>query len=630
MHFLLPRPEGPERLRDRQPGSRRRRCAPAIAALWLACVATPGVPVPVFAQSADEQRPPAGENEGDIAYTVSIEGDMDSGLSDMLRSASQLVALNDDPPRTFSGLLRRTEQDRDRMLEVLQSEGFYDAAIETDIDDDQAPARVTISVETGPVYVLESYDLVYEPAPAADSDLPQGPDDFDLTIGMPARAPAIADARGAIPRRLAEAGHPLAKITDHKVIVDHDTETMRVTVTIDPGQAARFGPLAVEGLDEVEEDYVRKLVPWTTGDRWDRREVEAFRSRLAATNLFDGIGLDPADETRADGELPLTADLIEAKHRSIGAGARYSSDKGFSANAFWEHRNLLGENENLRLSTTAGQTEQSASADFIKPEFLQLDQNLLLNATARRQVDDAFDEQTLELFGGLEREMGNWRLRAGPAFNHSIVTDASGEETYKLLGLPVSTSYDGTDDLLDPTKGLRFSASATPWHDLGQPLDFLVMESTASTYVSFDEDDRFVFAVRGRVGSIVGARQGEIPANKRLYAGGGGSVRGYPYRSLGPLDAENDPVGGRSVVEAGMEMRVKITEDIGLVPFVEGGNVYATSTPDSLTDLRWAAGLGARYYTGIGPLRVDVAVPLDKRPGVDDSFEFYVSIGQAF
>ena len=213
----------------------------------------------------------------------------------------------------------------------------------------------------------------------------------------------------------------------------------------------------------------------------------------------------------------------------------------------------------------------------------------------------------------------------------ALTDDEGEEETSYLFGLPVFALYDDSDDLLDPTGGVRARIGATPFTGLfdNRETAFLVLDGTASTYWSLDDDSRVVLAVRGRLGSILGVERDRIPPQRRLYAGGGGSVRGYENRFIGPLDDSDDPEGGRSVIEAGIEMRMKVSENIGVVPFLDAGSVATEPFPDFGDGVQLAAGLGFRYFTPVGPLRLDVAVPLNPRDA-DDSFQFYISIGQAF
>ncbi len=584
-----------------------------------------------FEEPPPEEQP-VSETEN-VAYTVRFEGVLEPDLEDRLEKVSNLVALRDRPPRTVASLSRRVSRDEERLNELLRSEGFYNGTIEAAIDDSKSPVEVILRIETGIVYLLEQYDIRYTGVTAQETTLfPREPEDVGLALGMRALSADIRRAPRDIVARLGEIGHPLARLTDQNIVVDHDATTMRVEVEIDAGARSLFGTLSVNGLDSVSQAYVERLLTWNEGDVYDRRKVDAYRTRLTGTGLFESVSINHAETVGAGGELPVELAVSERKHRSIGAGARVSTDEGLAGNVFWEHRNLLGENEKFRITVRAGEIEQSATADLIKPNYRIIGQNLLLNSIIRHQEDDAFDEKIVTVFAGLERDLfENWRVRAGPSFDYSIVTDNEGERNIELFGFPMSARRDDTDDVLDATRGTRLSVSLTPYFGaIEESVGFLVAETRGEAFLSIDADNRIVLAARTRLGSIVGEDTPTIPANKRFYAGGGGSVRGYPFRSLGPLDSENDPLGGRSVIELSFETRLRLTETIGLVPFVSGGTVYDDPIPDGFADVQWAVGLGARYFTPIGPLRLDVAVPIDKRDDVDSAFEVYLSIGQAF
>ena len=568
-----------------------------------------------------------------LVYTVRIEGDLEQPLRDRLEKTSNLFALRDRPPQSSAGLARRIARDKERLFELLRSQGFYNGEIAAVVDETKTPVEVTLNIDTGTVYLLERYELRYTAPPLGDENLfPREPEDLGLALGMPARSSEIRHASRDLIARLGEIGRPLASITNRSFVVDHDKTTMRVVLDIDPGPRSVFGNISITELDTVSERYVNRLLTWTEGEIYDQRKVESFRTRLVGTGLFDSVAIDHADRVGPDGALPIELKMRERKHRSIGAGASVSTDEGLAGNVFWEHRNLLGKNEKLRIATRAGLIEQSLNADFIKPNFLTIGQKFLLGSVIRRQQDDSFDEKTFAVFGGIERGLfDHWRVRAGPSFDYSILNDAAGERNVELIGFPMLAQRNDTDDLLDATRGSRLSIGVTPFFGaIEESVSFAKLEVNGEAFLSIDTDSRFVLAARSRVGSIFGEPTSTVPANKRFYAGGGGSVRGYSFRSLGPLDIENDPLGGRAVLELGFETRIRVSEEIGIVPFVEGGSVFDKTISTSIGNMRWAAGLGLRYFTVIGPLRLDVATPLDKRPGVDDDFEIYLSIGQAF
>jgi translocation and assembly module TamA len=597
--------------------------------------------------SEDGEEPPAeaagetGEEDSvpGLDYSVEILGVEDSDLKGLLEKSSQLFALIERPPATRGGVRRRAEGDMERFGATLRSEGYYAATSTFEIvedtapktDDGAAPVVVRISVDPGPAYKLSEVAVRYPETVAEVSDLPRDADDLDLEIGMRARAVAILTAQNNLILDLKNLGYPFAEVTDRKTTIRHDEAIMRVAFEADPGPLAHFGAVSIEGTEEVDEDYVRVLLTWQDGDLFSREAVDATRRELLRSGLFASAKINLAEAVDAEGRLPVTIDVLEAKHRSVGFGAKYSTGEGAGVETFWEHRNFFGRGERLRVTATAAQIEQMLDGAFRKPNFLQRDQALLANLAVRHANTDAFDEVSAASFAGLERPLGeNWTVTGGLANEYLVIDDDDGERTFLLFGLPGTARRDTTDNLLNPSKGTRLTLSLTPWvGTLDESLTWLNGFTSGSAYYAIDQEARFVLAGRGKLGVIVGEDTAALPANKRFYAGGGGSVRGYEFQKVGPLDDDDDPLGGRSVIEVGAEVRARVTESVGLVPFIDGGMVYDDAYPDFSEEILWAAGLGVRYFTAIGPVRFDLAFPLNGRD-VDDSFQFYISIGQAF
>lgn len=642
----LPRPNRPAaRPRRPAPASGARLLGAAVALLLAAgCAELPGgangaasAPSPGPATRAvHEANGLEGPAEVDaaprgIAYTTDLTGVEDGDLRDLLTASMQLLALQDRPPPSLAALRRRAEDDSQRLRTALRSEGFYNATVELTIDERAQPAAVALAVATGPVYLLADYTIRYlgEPPPAVAQP---GLEALGLHIGMPARAPAIVAAESALTARLAAAGYPFAGVVDRRSVVNHDTTTMSVSLEVETGPAASFGATRFEGAEGVEDDYLRSVLEWEEGAPYDPEKVEETRAALAETGLFTSVRIAGAPEVGPDGRLPMIVHVTERSPRSIGFGASYSSSEGPRGDAFWEHRNFLSRNERLRFDLIGSEIEQSFAGEFRKPSFLRRKHTLIVDGELANRSTDAYDERSASVGLAVERPWReHLRLRAGPTFEYSQIDDDAGERTFQILGFAMGATHDDTDDPLNPTRGSRQDLSLTPYQAFGDDsFPFAKAVLGASAYYAIDEDARYVLAGRGRVGTLFGADTQQIPASKRFYAGGGGSVRGYEFQTVGPLDDENDPLGGRSLLEVSAELRVRVTETIGVVPFVDGGTAYDSALPDFDETLRWSAGLGLRYFTTIGPIRLDVAVPLNKREDVDDDFQFYISLGQAF
>jgi len=589
------------------------------------------------AGSAAEPAPAASERTYPYEVTITGLAEGEANLENLLRRASQLVGLQDRPPPTEAALRRRAKDDVGRLATALRSEGFYDADVSFELTPpEQAaqPAQVTVNVDPGTVYLLSQAEIAFQGDIAPEArNIPRGPDDLGLHIGMQARAPAIQRAQQDILAALEDNGYPQAEVVDRTAVIDRERKTMRVTWQVDPGPLVRFGDMQLQGLTNVEAKYVQRFRTWQPGALYDLSAVEATRTELVETGLFEGIQTQTAQVAQNGARAPVTFTFQERAHRTIGFGARYSTSEGPAANAFWEHRNAFGANEKVRLELEVGLIEQRFSTNIRKPRFQRDDQALVNEAKILRHETDAFEELTLGNTLSLEREFSEiWTGTAGGSIEFSRLTDNEGERDFILFGLPGGLTRDTRDSLLDPTEGTRLDVSVTPYlATVDQTFPFMRTSVGGAAYYAIDADNRYVLAARGRVGSIVGAETEDIPASKRFYAGGGGSVRGFPFEEVGPLDSRNDPLGGRSLVELSLELRVKITDTIGIVPFVDAGNVYDTLIPDLTDDrpLRYGAGLGVRYYTPIGPLRFDVAVPINARE-TDDAFEIYISLGQSF
>jgi translocation and assembly module TamA len=567
-----------------------------------------------------------------VAYDVSIEGEIDPSLRDKLEAASQLLALREEAPASRAALRRRVAGDVDALGSVLRAEGYYGGAVVAETDLEADPVEILLKAAPGVRYGITKYDTVFVGGPEGAEELPRDGRDFGFVDGMPARGEDILAIEQALLDHLHRNGRPRAVLADRKAVVDHDAAAMTVMLQIDPGPRAVFGPLALDGLAKVEEDYVRYVLHWPEGEQWDERELDTVRRRLANTNLFRTIHVDPAEAVDGEGRLPVTATVEESKHRTLAAGINYSTDEEFGGELTWEHRNLFGRQERLRLSAEASAVRQQVAADLRKPHFLSRDLTFLANVTGRAQQTDAYDERTAAGFTGLEKRLGEvWTLGGGVSGEYSLIENDGVRSTYAIVGIPIHGGRDGTDDLLDPTEGTRVKLSATPYFaTIEQDINFTVFEAEASAYLGLGKDNQVVPAVRVRTGVITGADTLDIPITKRFFAGGGGSIRGYEFQKAGPLDADGHPIGGRSVLETGFELRWRVTDSFGIVPFAEGGNVYDEQTPDFGEDLFWAAGLGFRYFTIAGPIRLDIAFPLNRRDGIDDEFQIYVSLGQAF
>ena len=563
------------------------------------------------------------------AYRVAIisgQGDLDAQLS----AVSRLVQAEDKPPPGLAGLEQRAEGDRSSFDAVLRAEGYYDGTIAITIDDDKNPIRVTVKVSPGRRYRLGACAIAYASPPP--SGAPKTCHDIGLNTGMTARAAPIIAATELLIHKIEERGRPAAKLTGRHAIVDHATGKMTLTFDIDPGREAHFGAVAVEGTKRTKPAFLARLVPWRKDARYDVRKLEEYRKRLSDLNLFDQLAVKPeVAKLDAKGDLPIAVVAHEGPPRSLGGGVNYATDTGPGLKAIWEHRNLWGEAEHLRFDLQLATITQSLEAALTLPHVPETGQSLGFDLKAERDLTDAYDKRGVTGLAQIATPLGGyWAGKGGISLEAADIRQSGSSDFSLLAGLPLGVTFDSTGSLLNPEKGERLAFQAEPaFGTSGGLRAFLILSGAASAYRALDADSKFVAAARVRLGSILFAPESGVPADMRFYSGGGGSVRGFGYQRIGPRDAAGSPLGGRGLAESSFELRYRAWTDIGIVGFLDAGTVSESSYFADAGSPRVGAGLGLRYYTGFGPLRLDIGVPLNPQGG-DAPVQVYVSLGQAF
>ncbi|HEY1260430.1 MAG TPA: BamA/TamA family outer membrane protein [Stellaceae bacterium] len=572
-----------------------------------------------------------------MSYRTEIVGIQSGDLGDLLDKVSQLKTLEDRFPASAVALRRRAERDIDTLREAAHSLGYWDAHLSVSIDSKAEPAKVVITVSPGPLYHVSEVAVL---GPDGQALVVPGTGSLPLKPGDPAQTAPVLAAETALVARFADSGHPFAKVLPRRVVIDNGTGTMAVTYRIDPGPVMRFGRATISGLERLDAGYVELRLRWRAGAIYDAAKVEATRLALLESGLFSTVAITPSADATTPGAAAMTIAATERAHRTIGAGLAYNTSQGAAARAFWENRNLFGNAEYLKLDASVGQQIDAVAANFRRPDFLATSQDLLATAEVANDTPVAYRSRRALGTIGVERRFGPL-LTGGVSFEAeaaSVVqlaalspfTAAERTQSYKLLGIPAYVKLDTTDNLLDPTRGWRAQLAVTPAHTISSPdLTFVSSFLSASTYHQIGAGGRVVLAGKLALASLDGAPLADLPADQRIYAGGGGSIRPYGYEMAGPLDSSNVPIGGKSSLVGNFEARIKITPTIGLVPFVDAGSYYETNLPQFGQRLFYGVGLGLRYYTAFGPLRLDLATPLYKR-AADSAIQVYISLGQAF
>jgi len=627
-----------------------------------------------FGLFGSDDKPPAVSRTA-IPYSLAVQiaGDV-SGLKDAVKDASSLYSLRKDAPPDGEALARRAQGDFAPVIDAMWGTGYYNASVIIAIDGaslaigssdiaafaraaetyrNRAPAPVVIKVDPGPLFKLRAVRVVDAlGVEFSAAELPQRI--VGLKAGDPAAAGNIRAAQTRIVDYFRGEGRPLAKIQSVSPVVDHAQDIMDVTIIAAPGPIAPFGEATIHGPQTFDPAIVRSFLYIHPGDPYSPAAIADARTSIRAIPAVGGVRVTEGTSLDAYGRLPYQIDVDDRLPYAIGASAKYSTTNGPEGQVYWEDRNVFGGAERLRLQAdvfyappwyiasqslthfSSNDIGGRVSASFLKPALWGTTNDLLIDALAEKVSTSGagfvgYQAQDADLTASLRHRFNqNFWVQAGLEAQKGEATDALGNVNYRLIGVPVSANCDTTDSKLDPTRGVRLSASAVSFGTfLGSSLDMVQVKAGASAYYSIDADSRYVLAGRVAAGGMVGPQLDEIPANWRFYAGGGGSVRGYVYNELGPTVWWGAVVGGRSVFDASAELRVKVTDTIGVVPFFDIGNAFTSSFPTFNEQLFAAAGLGLRYYTSVGPIRLDVAFPLERHVGTGP-VAVYVSIGQSF
>ncbi len=565
-----------------------------------------------------------------LSYVLEVEGlgAEHEVIADLFDQTSILIKQRSKPLISVAKLRNYLEADKETLNKILRSEGYYKGQIADVFIRQQNHFEIKIIINPGPLYTYGEIEISYQ-APEPHIDLKE---ELIRMIGIapgdPARADPIIAAEANIFSTLPKHGYPFGDKTNSNLVVDHVTRLMKVRFDVNTGVRRKMGSLAFEGQETVDTDFISQFATWPENIYFEQNHIDELRDRIIKSTLFSGVAIDVTEEGAE--HAAITVSLIEAKHRTIGTSAGYSTAEGISGEISWQHRNFIGDGKRLKVTARGSEIEQSLAGLLEIPHFKRLDQTLSFEGVFRRQNTDAFFAHVIETRAGIYRVLTNeLALLANVELEYSDVEDAIQDQDFFLISSPVGFRWDSSDNLLDPGSGYRASLITAPSYGIGdENFEFLKTEFRASAYFPLNSSKDIVLAARTRLGSIVGVDNATLPATSRFFSGGGGSIRGYGFQRVGPLALDDSPIGGRSVNEFATELRWKFENNLGFVLFTEAGNVYDSTTPE-FNNFRYSAGVGARYATGFGPVRFDVAVPLNKRTG-DSDFQIYISLGQAF
>ena len=600
----------------------------------------------VTPEAAQESTEDTAERVEDISatrpYRWTITGIESLPDADAIRSGFDTRSVlegDNDKAANAAQIDRRARADAELLTELLRAQGYYDALVEPTIEVAGTALTVQLTATPGPIYRFDSVELPGLDE-AAGNEAGTLREAFAVKAGDAVVAQNVTAAGVALQVALGERGFATAKVGEQDIVIDHEAQSARLVLPVTPGPIAHFGEISVSGEPPFSSRHVHRIARFKPGDRYEQSEVTDLRRALIATGLISSV--EVTQVPRDNGQvIDLAVKLEPAPMRTIAGELGYGTGEGIRAEASWQHRNLFNPEGALTVRGVLGTQEQLGAVVFRRNNWLRRDQVLNAQALAAHIDRDAYEAKTLSLSGGFERQSNfiwhkkwTWSLGAElVATDEEDTIEATAEprrRTFFIAALPGSLGLDETDDLLDPTKGFRLLGRLSPEISFqGGTFPYARTQVDASAY--HPVSDRVVAAGRIRVGSILGADRDDVAPSRRFYSGGGGSVRGYGYQRIGPRDVDNDPIGGRSLAEFSLEARVRLNAfggNFGVVPFIDGGTLSTDAFPD-FKDWQIGVGIGARYYSSFGPIRLDIGTPLNRQKG-DGRIAVVVGLGQAF
>ncbi len=610
---------------------------------------------------ADTQR----RDTPELAYVTEVRGLDPLNLTDEFNALSALKE-GKGKADNATQIAARAREDEALAVRLMKSLGYYDGTAVSTIEtvpgaatpaDGASPAppgkvRAIVSATPGDIYKLGSIDVKAQPTVPADLVRRELP----LKVGDPIEAARVQGAEANVALKLPQQGYPFVKVGDRDVLLDETTHRGDYTLPVDTGPRSTFGALRTEGDQVFDLKHLNVFPRFRQGELYDARRTDDLREALVATGLFNSIGVEPVRTGVAGPDGTEQVDLMirqtKGPFRSLSGSVGYNTGEGIKAEANFTHRNKFPPEGALILGAIAGTQQQGLNVGFRRQNAGRRDRTVSLTAAANHSTYDAFEAFTATIAGRISYDSTPiWQKPLTYAYGFELVgTNESVfdfdlnrrvRRTYGVFALPGQVLFDRSNDLLNPTSGYRLKLNLSPETSVQgavRPYGRALVEATGY----FPVTDSLVLAGRARAGSIFGVARDDLAPSRRYYGGGGGSVRGYGFQRLGPLEpvssltpdekgnvnlADLRPVGGRSLNEFSIEARYRFG-NFGIVPFIDGGNAYESVLPKG-NDLRFGAGIGGRFYTNFGPMRVDVATPLNPRPG-DPKIALYLSIGQAF
>ncbi len=569
-----------------------------------------------------------------LKYDVLFEGKIDKQIQSQLKAKSQLISLKKHEPDSFNALKFRLESDILDLIKYLQSLGYYDSDIQGVIEPKSKNALVRLKVEKGERYKLHDYTVYFYSGYFENKiDIPE----FDLStngiyLNSYVNAKNILEGELNILSFLADKGYPLAKIDKRECLADKNKKTIHIDLEINTGPLCKFGQAQISSNPKVKTSFIESKLAWKEQELYSGKKVDTTQKKLMDTGLFSSVLITHDDTPNGKDELKMFVETTDTLQRNISLGLSYQTFFGPGVTLSWELRNIAGLGRKFSLEGDITKNNQIGTAIFIWPDFGKVDQNLVIHSEAGHEKIAAYMQRFYSFCPRIEKTLGGfYRYSLAIGVSHLTVDNSAADGVFSLLEIPFYLRWSNVKDLLNPSRGITWEYQFCPSSQINKLINpYIVNKISCYQYIPLNKNQNFVFAHKGILGVILNKNIENIPLPKRFLGGSDDDLRGYKYHTVSPLNKSNRPLGGRSFISYTAELRSQFYRDHGVVGFLDVGKVDSTVFPSWKNDYLMSVGVGYRYFSFFGPIRMDLAFPLKARAHLDPKYRLLISIGQSF
>lgn len=554
-----------------------------------------------------------------------------------LKDSSNLVRYKRNSPRSMAALQYRANSDISSFIEIMHAYSYYDACVSNQTY--RLPSgklKIVVFIDKGERYLLREFQInLKEGVEPCNFQLNKiHLRDLDIALKKPAVSTQVVEAKEKLIQNFTDRGYPLAKISEEKIIVDQAQKSISIDLEVDPGAEAYFGQIYLETNSDIKSRYIRNRIKWKEGELYSSEKLRRTEKALYDTGLFSLASVTPGDHLTKEGRIPIHIQLMDSKFNSFSLGGSYTTTwEGLGGQAAWNTRNLFSTGTDFNINYQANRKLQEAGITYTFPDFLSRNQVIVLTSSVSHNIQPNFTEKAVKTELYVERILSPYfKTSLGSKFDQLETSKSDHNGYFSLFGIPWNLKTQSSENvLINPTQGGWANLTFIPYFSLSRSNgNFAEVKIEGSVYQFIIPSRRIVLAMNMVFGSLFGESNYEIPTPYRYFAGSPNHLRGYPYHEVSPIDGGGKPIGGRSEFLWSIESRFMIFKSIAVVGFLDVGNVYTTTWPRWHEALLKSLGVGVRYFSFVGPLRLDIGFPMNKRPNIKKKYQIYFSFGQPF